>query len=253
MGFGAIAPRLPPRGRPNSGVSSPVALLVGPERRVQADRGAGLRARFRTLRRADHRGAHARHHPIPLPDGSTLALTVGGHHRPAPAARIQQYRHHDVRSRGMPLAASIQNLPTGGARLSRGVARAHVRLTFTWRTDDGCARRIEGVLRTGPAHRRARSCRQERLADFWRRRDQIEPVEGGDPLRNWRLLREGTFSGGRCSRATSARWRSICALPPASRGARTGRQTDVLIEISKPGTLEGWGLGLGCAAPANPS
>jgi crotonobetainyl-CoA:carnitine CoA-transferase CaiB-like acyl-CoA transferase len=51
------------------------------------------------------------------------------------------------------------------------------------------------------------------LGDFGADVIKIEPPGAGDPLRNWRLIKDG-----RCSRATSARSRSIC-------GRRRGRRS----------------------------
>ena len=72
---------------------------------------------------------------------------------------------------------------------------------------------------------------------------KIEPP-GGDPLRNWRVLRDGT----------SLWWSSLARNKKSvtldlqtSRGREIAKQLaarcDVLIENFKPGTMEKWGLG----------
>ncbi len=73
---------------------------------------------------------------------------------------------------------------------------------------------------------------------------KVEPPGGGDPLRNWRVLRNGT----------SLWWRSIARNKKcitlnlrAPRGRQLLRRLldefDVLIENFRPGTMEKWGLG----------
>lgn len=108
--FGAIAPRLPPRPPlPNgSGVSSPVALLVGPRTASSGEIVALAFAGRPAVRSFGERtaGLVTANHPIPLPDGSTLALTVADI-----TDRLGRTYPNgidpDVRSRGMP-AASIE-------------------------------------------------------------------------------------------------------------------------------------------------
>jgi formyl-CoA transferase len=46
------------------------------------------------------------------------------------------------------------------------------------------------------------------LPDFGAEVVKIEPPGAGDPLRRWRLLKDGTSVWWRSSRATSARWPS---------------------------------------------
>ena len=73
---------------------------------------------------------------------------------------------------------------------------------------------------------------------------KIEPPGTGDPLRNWRVLRDGTSlwwrSMGRNKKCITLNLRE-------SRGREIARalalRSDVLIENFRPGTMERWGLG----------
>jgi crotonobetainyl-CoA:carnitine CoA-transferase CaiB-like acyl-CoA transferase len=91
------------------------------------------------------------------------------------------------------------------------------------------------------------------LADFGADVIKIEPVDGGDPLRTWRLLREGTSVWWE---AQSRNKRSVALDLRTSEGQAAVRalaaQADVLIENFKPGTLEGWGLGWDVLHALNP-
>ncbi|MEZ5729729.1 MAG: CoA transferase [Burkholderiaceae bacterium] len=82
------------------------------------------------------------------------------------------------------------------------------------------------------------------LADFGADVIKIEPEGGGDPLRKWRLLREGTSVWWEVQ---SRNKRSVCVDLRSDAGKdvvrRLAREADVVIENFKPGTLEGWGLG----------
>jgi crotonobetainyl-CoA:carnitine CoA-transferase CaiB-like acyl-CoA transferase len=66
----------------------------------------------------------------------------------------------------------------------------------------------------------------------------------GDPLRNWRLLRNGTSVWWEVQ---SRNKRSVCLDLRSTEGQEAARalacEADVLIENFKPGTLEAWGLG----------
>ncbi len=82
------------------------------------------------------------------------------------------------------------------------------------------------------------------LADFGADVIKVEPPGTGDPLRKWRMLRNGTSvwwevqSRGKRSVALDLR------EPDGQDAARAlAREADVVIENFKPGTLEGWGLG----------
>lgn len=82
------------------------------------------------------------------------------------------------------------------------------------------------------------------LADFGADVIKIEPPQDGDPLRKWRLLREGTSVWWEVQ---SRNKRSVCLDLKQAEDQEVVRQlareADVLIENFKPGTLEKWGLG----------
>ena len=91
------------------------------------------------------------------------------------------------------------------------------------------------------------------LADFGADVIKIEPIDGGDPLRQWRLLREGTSVWWEVQ---SRNKRSVALDLKSAEGQATVRalaaEADVLIENFKPGTLEGWGLGWDALHALNP-
>ncbi|MDP2007155.1 MAG: CoA transferase [Rubrivivax sp.] len=91
------------------------------------------------------------------------------------------------------------------------------------------------------------------LADFGADVIKIEPVDGGDPLRKWRLLREGTSVWWEVQ---SRNKRSVALDLRSAEGQAAVRalaaEADVLIENFKPGTLEGWGLGWDALHTLNP-
>ena len=72
---------------------------------------------------------------------------------------------------------------------------------------------------------------------------KIEPPGAGDPLRNWRLIKNGTSVWWQVQ---SRNKRSVAIDLRAPEGQQLARQliaeVDVLIENFRPGTLEGWGL-----------
>lgn len=82
------------------------------------------------------------------------------------------------------------------------------------------------------------------LAEFGADVIKVEPVGVGDPLRKWRMLREGTSVWWEVQ---SRNKRSVCLDLRSAEGQEAVRalalEADVLIENFKPGTLEGWGLG----------
>ena len=82
------------------------------------------------------------------------------------------------------------------------------------------------------------------LADFGARVVKIEPPGAGDPLRKWRLLKDGTSVWWQ----VQSRNKQSLALDLRSAQAQQivrelCREADVLIENFRPGTLEGWELG----------
>ncbi len=82
------------------------------------------------------------------------------------------------------------------------------------------------------------------LADFGADVIKVEPPGVGDPLRKWRMLRDGTSVWWEVQ---SRNKRSVCLDLRTADGQQAVRdlaaEADVLIENFKPGTLEGWGLG----------
>ena len=91
------------------------------------------------------------------------------------------------------------------------------------------------------------------LADFGADVIKIEALEGGDPLRQWRLLREGTSVWWE---AQSRNKRSVALDLRSAEGQARVRalaaEADVLVENFKPGTLEAWGLGWDALHALNP-
>lgn len=82
---------------------------------------------------------------------------------------------------------------------------------------------------------------------------KIEPPGAGDPLRNWRLLKDGTSVWWQVQ---SRNKRSIALDLRDAEGQDIARrliaQADVLIENFRPGTLESWGLGYEALSALNP-
>jgi crotonobetainyl-CoA:carnitine CoA-transferase CaiB-like acyl-CoA transferase len=82
------------------------------------------------------------------------------------------------------------------------------------------------------------------LAEFGADVIKVEPAEVGDPLRKWRMLRDGSSVWWEVQ---SRNKRSVCLDLRSTEGQEAVRalalEADVLIENFKPGTLEGWGLG----------
>jgi formyl-CoA transferase len=82
---------------------------------------------------------------------------------------------------------------------------------------------------------------------------KIEPPGSGDPLRNWRLLKDGTSVWWQVQ---SRNKRSVALDLRQPEGQEIARrlvaEADVVIENFKPGTLEDWGLGWEALSKLNP-
>lgn len=91
------------------------------------------------------------------------------------------------------------------------------------------------------------------LADFGADVVKIEPPGAGDPLRNWRLLKNGTSVWWQVQ---SRNKRSVALDLKKPEGQEIVRklaaEADVLIENFRPGALEGWGLDPQQLVDANP-
>ncbi len=91
------------------------------------------------------------------------------------------------------------------------------------------------------------------LADFGAEVIKIEPPAGGDPLRQWRLLHEGTSVWWQ----VQSRGKKSVALDLKDEASRETlraliREADVLVENFKPGVMEAWGLGFEALSAVNP-
>jgi formyl-CoA transferase len=82
---------------------------------------------------------------------------------------------------------------------------------------------------------------------------KIEAPGAGDPLRNWRMIKEGTSVWWQVQ---SRNKRSIALDLRSPEGQDIARkliaEADVLIENFRPGTLEGWGMGWDVLSELNP-
>ena len=91
------------------------------------------------------------------------------------------------------------------------------------------------------------------LGEFGAEVIKIEPPGAGDPLRNWRMLKDGTSVWWQMQ---SRNKRSMALDLRDPEGQEVARsliaQADVLIENFRPGTLEGWGMGYEALCEINP-
>ncbi|MEO8166065.1 MAG: CoA transferase, partial [Betaproteobacteria bacterium] len=82
---------------------------------------------------------------------------------------------------------------------------------------------------------------------------KIEPPGAGDPLRGWRLLKQGTSVWWQVqSRNKRSVVLDLRALEGQAIARRLIAEADVLVENFRPGTLEGWGMGWDELSKLNP-
>jgi formyl-CoA transferase len=91
------------------------------------------------------------------------------------------------------------------------------------------------------------------LAEFGAEVIKIEAPDGGDPLRNWRKLHEGTSLWWLVQ---SRNKKSVTVNLKAEAGQeivrKLARGADIVVENFRPGALENWGLGYDRLAADNP-
>ena len=81
------------------------------------------------------------------------------------------------------------------------------------------------------------------LADFGAEVIKFEAPESGDPLRKWRMLKDGTSVWWQ-AQSRNKRSLALDLRTPEGQGIvrQLANEADVLIENFRPGTMEGWGL-----------
>jgi formyl-CoA transferase len=91
------------------------------------------------------------------------------------------------------------------------------------------------------------------LGDFGADVIKVEPPGTGDPLRHWRMLKDGTSVWWQVQ-SRNKRSIALDLKNPEAQDIvrRLARESDVLIENFRPGALEGWGLGPDKLLEANP-
>jgi formyl-CoA transferase len=91
------------------------------------------------------------------------------------------------------------------------------------------------------------------LAEFGAEVIKIEPPAGGDPLRTWRQLHEGTslwwYLQARNKKSVTVNLR---AAEGQEIVRKLVREADIVIENFRPGTMEKWGLGYEALSAINP-
>jgi formyl-CoA transferase len=91
------------------------------------------------------------------------------------------------------------------------------------------------------------------LADFGADVVKIEPPGAGDPLRNWRLLKNGTSVWWQVQSRNKRSVALDLRQPEAQEIVRKlAAEADVMVENFRPGALEGWGLDPQQLIEANP-
>lgn len=91
------------------------------------------------------------------------------------------------------------------------------------------------------------------LAEFGADVIKVEPPSGGDPLRGWRLIHEGT-SVWWAAHARNKRSLTLDLRTPEGQGVvrELAKDADILIENFRPGGMEKWGLGFKDLHAINP-
>ena len=91
------------------------------------------------------------------------------------------------------------------------------------------------------------------LSDFGADVIKIEPPRTGDPLRQWRLLKDGTSVWWQVQ-SRNKRSLVLDLKEPAAQAivSQLASQADVLIENFRPGAMESWGLGPEALLALNP-
>ncbi|WP_332826213.1 CaiB/BaiF CoA transferase family protein [Ramlibacter sp.] len=91
------------------------------------------------------------------------------------------------------------------------------------------------------------------LGDFGADVVKVEPPGAGDPLRNWRLLKNGTSVWWQVQ-SRNKKSLALDLRQPEGQDIvrRLAREADVLVENFRPGALEGWGLDPQQLLEANP-
>ena len=91
------------------------------------------------------------------------------------------------------------------------------------------------------------------LADFGAQVIKLEPPEGGDPLRNWRVMRNDVSLWWHVQSRNKKSVALDLRVPEGQDIAKKlADQADVLIENFSPGTLEKWGMDYDSLAKDNP-
>ena len=81
------------------------------------------------------------------------------------------------------------------------------------------------------------------LSDFGADVVKVEPPDTGDPLRKWRLVKDGTSVWWQVQSRNKRSVALDLKQPEAQQIVRRlAAEADVLIENFRPGALEGWGL-----------
>lgn len=92
------------------------------------------------------------------------------------------------------------------------------------------------------------------MAEFGAEVIKVEATEGGDPIRSWRYLHEGTslwwYVQARNKKSITLNLKDARAQEIARRLAL---EADIVIENYRPGVLEKWGLGYAQLAALNPA